>query len=344
MTLSQKCPDTTELRGVMADKALITGVAGQDGTYLAEHLLKIGYEIHGTDTDPARLAKAEELLAQSTGPGKFFPHVVDSASFTDLSDLVRATHPDEVYNLAADTSVEHSFSDPLATAHSVAVGTANLIQAISLNQPETRIFQASTAEMFGNSPGPQNEDTVLAPLSPYACAKVYAHQLAAMHRNCYDMYICSGIMFNHESPRRDVRFVSRKITFGIARILAGDISSINLGNLTAKRDWGHARDYVTAMQLMLQQAEPVDYVIATGTSHSVTEFLEIAFGLVGLEWREHVVVDPDLRRPSDPADLLGDATRARTRLGWEPSIDLAELIHEMLRHDLAAFDLEGKLP
>jgi GDPmannose 4,6-dehydratase len=329
---------------VMADKALITGVAGQDGTYLAESLLTLGYEVHGTDTDPTRLGKADELLARITGPGKFFPHLADSASFTDLNDLVRATQPDEIYNLAADTSVEHSFSDPLATAHSVAVGTANLIQAVSLNNPNARIFQASTAEMFGNSPGPQNEDTALAPLSPYACAKVYAHQLAAMHRNCYNMYICSGIMFNHESPRRDVRFVSRKITFGIARILAGEINSISLGNLSARRDWGHARDYVTAMQLMLRQRDPVDYVIATGTSHSVIEFLEIAFGFVGLDWREHVVEDPDLRRPSDPVDLFGDATRARTRLGWKPSVGLVELIHEMLRHDLAAFDLGRMLP
>jgi GDPmannose 4,6-dehydratase len=328
----------------MADKALITGVAGQDGTYLAEFLLKIGYEVHATDRDPVQLAKAEERLAQSTGPGKFFPHLVDSASFTDLSDLVRATQPDEVYNLAADTSVEHSFSDPLATAHSVAVGTANLIQAVRLNRPEARIFQASSAEMFGNSPGPQNEDTKLAPMSPYACAKVYAHQLAAMHRNCYDMYICSGIMFNHESPRRDVRFVSRKITSGIARIIAGDISTISLGNLSARRDWGHARDYVTAMRLMLQQRDPADYVIATGASHSVTEFLEIAFGLVGLEWQEHVIVNPDLRRPSDPVNLIGDTTRARNRLGWKPSIGLTELIHEMLRHDLAAVNLERKLP
>jgi GDPmannose 4,6-dehydratase len=327
----------------MADKALITGVAGQDGTYLAEFLLKIGYEVHGTDKDPVRLAKAEELLAQSTGPGKFFPHLVDSASFTDLSDLVHATQPDEVYNLAADTSVEHSFSDPLATAHSVAIGTANLLQAVSLNLPEARIFQASSAEMFGNSPGPQNEDTELAPMSPYACAKVYAHQLAAMHRNCYNMYICSGIMFNHESPRRDVRFVSRKITSGVARILAGEISTISLGNLSARRDWGHARDYVPAMRLMLQQADPVDYVIATGTSHSVIDFLEIAFGLVGLEWQEHVIVRPDLLRPSDPVDLIGDTTRARTRLGWKPSIGLTELIREMLRHDLAAVKLEGKL-
>ena len=327
----------------MADKALITGVAGQDGTYLAEFLLKLGYEVHGTDKDPARLARAEELLAQGTGPGKFFPYLVDSASFTDLSDLVRAVQPDEVYNLAADTSVEHSFSNPLATAHSVAVGTANLIQAVSLNRPEARIFQASSAEMFGNSPGPQNEDTELAPMSPYACAKVYAHQLAAMYRNCYNVYICSGIMFNHESPRRDVHFVSRKITSGIARIIAGEISTISLGNLSARRDWGHARDYVTAMQLMLQQRDPVDYVIATGASHSVTELLEIAFGLVGLDWQEHVTVDPELRRPSDPVNLLGDTTRARSQLGWKASVGVTELIHEMLRHDLAAVNLEGKL-
>ena len=221
------------------------------------------------------------------------------------------------------------------------MGAANLIQAVSLNQPEARIFQASSAEMFGDSPGPQNEDTALAPLSPYACAKVYAHHLAAMHRNYYDMYICSGIMFNHESPRRDTRFISRKVTSGIARVLSGDLDAITLGNLSARRDWGHARDYVKAMWTMLQQEEPADYVIATGTSHSVTEFLEIAFGLVGLEWRRHVVEDPDLRRPSDPADLQGDSTRARTQLGWKPTVGLVELIREMLQHDLTALNLDS---
>lgn len=327
----------------MAPKALVTGVAGQDGTYLTEFLLESGYEVHGTDKDAARLAKAEELLTGSAAPGHFFPHLADSATFAELSDVIRSTLPDEVYNLAADTSVEHSFTDPLATAHSVAVGAANLIQAVRLNQPEARIFQASSAEMFGNSPGPQNEDTALAPLSPYACAKVYAHQLAAMHRNCYNMYICSGIMFNHESPRRDIRFVSRKITSGIARILSGDINVISFGNLNARRDWGHARDYVVAMWLMLQQKSPADYVIATGASHTVSDFLEIAFGLVGLEWREYVVVDPDLLRPSDPAHLIGDSTRVRTRLGWKPTVGLVELIREMLQYDLAALNLDSAL-
>jgi GDPmannose 4,6-dehydratase len=327
----------------MARKALVTGVAGQDGTYLAELLLKSGYEVHGTDKDAARLAKADELLTGSSASGLFFPHLADSAAFAELNNVVRSTRPDEVYNLAADTSVEYSFTDPLATAHSVAVGAANLIQAVRLNQSEARIFQASSAEMFGNSPGPQNEDTAFAPLSPYACAKVYAHQLAAMHRDCFNMYICSGIMFNHESPRRGTRFVSRKITSGIARILSGDIDAISLGNLSARRDWGHARDYVVAMWLMLQQKDPADYVIATGASHTVTEFLEISFGLVGLKWRDHVVVDPDLFRPSDPAHLVGDSARARTQLGWKPTVGLVELIYEMLLDDLAALKLDSAI-
>jgi GDPmannose 4,6-dehydratase len=327
----------------MARKALGTGVAGQDGTYLAEFLLESGYEVHGTDKDAARLADAERLLAARGGPGHFFPYLADSVKFAELNQVVRSIRPAEVYNLAAETSVEHSFADPLASAHSVAIGTANLIQAVRSNQSEARIFQASSSEMFGNSLGPQDENTEFAPLSPYACAKVYAHQLASMYRHCYSMFICSGIMFNHESPRRDARFVSRKITSGIARILSGDIDKISLGNLNARRDWGHARDYIAAMWLMLQQDDPSDYVIATGVSHTVTEFLEIAFALVGLEWQDHVIVDPSLLRPSDPAHLLGDSTRVRTQLGWEPTVGLTEIIREMLQHDLGALNLDGVL-
>jgi GDPmannose 4,6-dehydratase len=333
----------TRQRGVTVRKALVTGVAGQDGTYLAEFLLASGYEVHGTDNDSARLAEAETLLKGRADSGQFFPHLVDSAEFSGLNDVIRQTRPAEIYNLAADTSVEHSFTEPLATAHSVVLGTANLMEAVRLNNSEARVFQASSSEMFGDSPAPQNEESVFAPVSPYACAKVYAHQLAAIYRHSYNMYVCSGILFNHESPRRDPCFVSRKITSGIARILSGEIDAISLGNLTARRDWGHARDYVMAMWLMLQQQYPTDYVVATGVSHTVTEFLEIAFELVGLEWQGHVVVDPGLLRPSDPAHLLGDSTRARLQLGWRPTVGLGEIIYEMLQHDLAAANLDGAL-
>jgi GDPmannose 4,6-dehydratase len=197
--------------------------------------------------------------------------------------------------------------------------------------------------MYGNSQAPQDESSKFAPVSPYACAKVHAHHLAAVYRRSYNMHISAGILFNHESPRRSTDFVSRKITSGIAQILSGDIDSIGLGNLSARRDWGHARDYVRAMWLMLQQESPSDYVIATGISHTVQEFLEISFSMVSLDWRDYVVADPKLMRPADPAHLRGDATRARTRLDWNPTMTLNDIIYEMLKHDLAARNLQGKL-
>jgi GDPmannose 4,6-dehydratase len=341
--LASAPPTTKPSWGVMIRKALVTGVAGQDGTYLAEFLLKSGYEIHGTDNSADGLAKAETLLKGSAGSERLFLHLADSTRFSELNEIIRQTQPTEIYNLAAQTRVDQSFTEPLATAYSVAIGTANLLQAARLNSPDARIFQASSSEMFGDVPAPQNEDTVFAPVSPYASAKVYAHHLAAIHRRSYNMYVCSGILFNHESSRRDPHFVSRKITSGIAQILSGKINTISLGNLAARRDWGHAREYVLAMWLMLQQDYPVDYVIATGVSYTVQEFLEIAFTLVDLDWRDHVTKDPKLLRPADPMHLQGDATRARLHLGWQPTVGLHEMIYEMLRHDLKAYNLDGAL-
>ena len=327
----------------MIRRALVTGVAGQDGTYLAEFLLESGYEVHGTDNDAIGLAEMEALLKEPCHSERLFLHLADSTEFSEVNEIVRETHPTEIYNLAAQTRVDRSFIEPLATANSVAIGTANLLHAVRLNDTDTRIFQASSSEMFGDVRGPQNEETAFVPVSPYGCAKVHAHHLATVYRNSYDMYVCSGILFNHESPRRDPHFVSRKITSGIAQILAGKIDTISLGNLTAKRDWGHARDYVEAMWLMLQQDSPADYVIATGVSHTVAQFLEIAFTMVDLDWRDHVIEDRNLLRPADPAHLQGDATRAHRHLGWRPTVMLNEMIYEMLHHDLSAYNLDGAL-
>lgn len=327
----------------MARRALITGIAGQDGAYLSELLLDSGYEVHGTDTDADALADVEALLRSRGAADRTFLRLADSSKFTELAEVVYETQPAEIYNLAAQTRVDRSFIEPLSTAHSVAIGTANLLHAVRVNNSSARIFQASSSEMYGNSPAPQNEHTAFAPISPYACAKVYAHDLAAMYRYTYGMYICSGILFNHESPRRSPDFVSRKITSGIAQILSGDTEKISLGNLSARRDWGHARDYVLAMWLMLQQERPDDYVVATGVSYTVRDFLEMAFELVGLNWRNHVVEDPSLMRPTDPPHLQGDATRARIQLNWNPAVTLDKLVLEMLQHDLAARGLGDKL-
>jgi GDPmannose 4,6-dehydratase len=310
---------------------------------LAEFLLGSGYEVHGTDNDAVGLAEMEALLKEHTRSERLFLYLADSTVFSELNEVVRQTRPTEVYNLAAQTRVDQSFIEPLVTAQSVAIGTANLLQAVRLNGSDARVFQASSSEMFGDVPAPQNEDSAFAPVSPYACAKVHAHHLAAAYRRSYNMYVCSGILFNHESPRRDPHFVSRKITSGIAHILSGKAETISLGNLAAKRDWGHARDYVVAMWLMLQQDSPQDYVIATGASYSVTQFLEIAFGLADLDWRDHVIEDPGLLRPADPAHLQGDAIRARLRLGWRPTVRLNELIYEMLHHDLTRHNIGGPL-
>ena len=324
-------------------KALVTGVAGQDGTYLAEFLLESGYEVHGTDNDAVGLAEAEALIKAGSHSERLFLHLADSTEFSELNHVVRRVRPNEIYNLAAQTRVDHSFIEPLATTQSVAVGTANLLDAVRMNNPDARVFQASSSEMFGDTPTPQDEDSAFAPVSPYACAKVCAHHLAATYRRAYGMYVCSGILFNHESPRRDPHFVSRKITLGIAQILSGKTDTISLGNLTAKRDWGHARDYVVAMWYMLQQDSPADFVIATGVSHTVAQFAEIAFTLVGLDWRDHITEDPDLLRPADPAHLQGDATRARLSLGWKPEVGLEEMVYEMLQNDLGAHNIVGAL-
>jgi GDPmannose 4,6-dehydratase len=312
-------------------KALITGITGQDGSYLAEFLLEKDYDVFG--------------LVRSTSLGTFerIEHILDrihviEGDMLDDGSLVRAlksSEPDEVYNLAAHSFVQRSFGQPVFTADVTALGVARILEAIRETNPGIRFYQASSSEMFGNTPeSPQNEDTLLVPASPYAVAKVFGHLFTQNYRRAYGQFACSGICFNHESPRRGIHFVTRKVTDGVARISLGMSDKLRLGNLDARRDWGFAGDYVKAMWLMLQQDEPDDYVIATGANHSVRELCEFAFGLIGRDYREHVVIDEANMRPSDVADLRGDASKAKRALGWEPTIDFEGLIEMMVKADV----------
>ncbi len=313
-------------------KALITGVTGQDGSYLAEFLLEKNYEVFG--------------LVRSTSLGTFerIDHLLDRITLVegdmlDDGSLIRAlksSQPDEVYNLAAHSFVQRSFGQPVFTADVNALGVARILDAIRETSPSVRFYQASTSEMFGNTNESfQNEDTLLVPASPYAVAKVFGHLLTQNYRRAYGLFACSGILFNHESPRRGLHFVTRKVTDGVARISLGLAETLKLGNLDARRDWGFAGDYVRAMWLMLQQDKPRDFVIATGVNHSVRDLCELAFGLVNLDYRDHVVVDEVNLRPSDVPDLRGDASRAREVLGWEPTVQFEELIQMMVEADVA---------
>jgi len=316
----------------MKRKALISGVGGQDGSYLVELLLGKGYEVYGFDIDDASLRR---LLV----PSCVTLHRSDVTSGSEMTRLLSDIRPAEVYHLAAQTRVDWSFVEPLATTHSIAVGTATLLEAVRTVVPDCRFFQASSSEMFGDTPGPQREDSALAPISPYGCAKVFAHHLVATYRRSYGLWAAAGILFNHESERRSTDFVSRKITRAVAEIVAGKRDIVALGNLDARRDWGHARDYVDAMWRIMAQPSPRDYVIASGHNHSVAEFAELAFSLVGLSWTDHVVTDARFLRPTDPSDLRGDAALAKSELGWKPSITFTELVRRMLDADLDACDV-----
>ncbi len=313
-------------------RALITGITGQDGSYLAEFLLERGYEVFG--------------LVRSTSLGTFerIEHILGRVQIIhgdmlDDGSLVRAlktARPDEVYNLAAHSFVQRSFGQPVFTADVTGLGVARMLEAIRETDPTIRFYQASSSEMFGNTnESPQNESTLLVPASPYAVAKVFGHLLTQNYRRAYGLFACSGILFNHESPRRGMHFVTRKVTDGAARISLGMADTLKLGNLDARRDWGYAGDYVQAMWMMLQQDEPDDFVIASGKNHSVKALCELAFGLVGLDYREHVVVDEANLRPSDVAELLGDSSKARSVLGWQPTVDFETLIRMMVEADVA---------
>jgi GDPmannose 4,6-dehydratase len=317
-------------------RALITGITGQDGSYLAELLLGKDYEVHGL------VRRSSSFNTERIEPIYQDPHAPDyrlRLSYGDLEDgsalanLIAQIEPDEVYNLGAQSHVRVSFDMPEYTASTVALGTLRLLEAVRPLGKSCRFYQASSSEMFGAAPPPQHEGTPFMPRSPYACAKVFAHQLCRNYRDAYGMFIACGILFNHESPRRGIPFVTRKITRTAARVKHGLDRKLYLGNLDARRDWGFAGDYVEAMWRMLQQDAPDDYVIATGESHSVREVLDIAFGELGLPWQPYVEFDPRYLRPTEVDHLHGDASRARARLGWKPKVTFTELIRMMVRAD-----------
>jgi GDPmannose 4,6-dehydratase len=329
----------------VAKRALITGITGQDGSYLAELLLEKGYEVHGvvrrsSSMNRSRIDHLEHAHPSHLEGARFTLHYGDMTDSGGLNRTVMTVEPDEIYNLAAQSQVQISFDQPEYTGNTDGLGTTRLLEAIRATGRGTRFYQASTSEMFGSTPPPQNEQTPFHPRSPYGVAKVYAHWMTVNYREAYDMFACSGILFNHESPRRGENFVTRKVTRGVASIVAKRSTKIRLGNLESKRDWGHAKDYVQAMWLMLQQDKPDDYVIATGVQWTIRQLAELAFGLVGLDWQDHVEVDKAYFRPADVPDLRGDASKARARLGWRPTIAFPEMIREMLESDLAAAGLE----
>ena len=312
-------------------RALITGITGQDGSYLAEFLLEKGYTVFGM----VRRASKDNFERLEHIRHRIDLRQADLLDQLSLIRLLEESRPHEVYNLAAQSFVPTSWSQPVLTAEFTALGVTRVLDAIRLVDPSLRFYQASSSEMFGKVPQtPQNELTPFHPRSPYGVAKVYGHSITVNYRESYGLFACSGILFNHESPRRGLEFVTRKVTDAVARIKFGLARELRLGNLDAWRDWGFAADYVQAMWLMLQQDCPDDYVVATGESHSIQELVELAFSHAGLDWHEYVVVDPTLRRPAEVDRLLGDATKARQKLGWSPKIRFPELIQMMVDADL----------
>ncbi len=311
--------------------ALITGITGQDGSYLAELLLEKGYEVYG-------------LIRRLSTPNiSRIEHIFDKINLVEgdltdqssLNNALKKIQPDEVYNLAAQSFVGTSWNQPVLTGDVTGMGAVRLLEAVRYFCRDARIYQASSSEMFGKvSEMPQNENTKFYPRSPYGYAKVYAYWACVNYRESYNMHISNGILFNHESPRRGLEFVTRKITDGTARIYHGLSKELKLGNLDSKRDWGYAGDYVKAMWLMLQQEEPGDFVVATGESHSVREFMKLAFNEVGLNWEEHVKIDPKLFRPAEVDYLVGDYSKAKRALGWEPEVNFEELVRMMVKADI----------
>ena len=323
----------------MSKVALITGVTGQDGAYLVEFLLSKGYKVIGAFR---RASTVNTARLDALGIAKDLELVpLDLTDHGNMRRVIEAVAPDEVYNLAAQSFVGVSFEQPVTTGEITGVGAVRLLETIREVNTQIRFYQASTSEMFGKAQEvPQNENTAFHPRSPYAASKLYAHWSTVIYREAYGMHTSSGILFNHESPLRGAEFVTRKIALGAARIKYGLQGELRLGNLDAKRDWGYAKEYVEAMWLMLQQPEPDDYVIATGETHSVKEFVEAAFEVVGLDWQQYVVIDPTFMRPAEVDFLLGDYSKARQKLGWKPKTTFKELVSLMVEADLrrAAFE------
>jgi GDPmannose 4,6-dehydratase len=338
--------------GAMTDslprKALVTGISGQDGSYLAELLLSKGYEVHGIvrRSSSFNTARIDHLYRDPHERGvHLFTHYGDLTDPVALTKLLYELQPDEIYHLGAQSHVRVSFDIPEYTFDVTGAGTLRLLEAIRESGVQTRFYQASSSEMFGSAPPPQSEHTPFHPRSPYAVAKVAAYWAAVNYREAYGMYACNGILFNHESERRGETFVTRKITRAVARIKHGLQDKLYLGNLDAKRDWGYAPDYVEAMWLMLQADTPDDFVIATGETHSVREFLELSFTHAGLEWEPHVEIDPRYFRPSEVDVLLGDPSKAREELGWAPKVGFEELVRIMVDADVTALEdqMAGKV-
>jgi GDPmannose 4,6-dehydratase len=324
-------------------RALITGITGQDGSYLAELLLEKGYEVHGLirRSSSINTGRIDHLYEDPHVPDRrLILHHGDMSDSAHLARLIDEVRPREVYNLAAQSHVKVSFEAPEYTSDVDALGTLRLLEAISHCDPTIRLYQASTSELFGSAPPPQNEKTPFHPRSPYGVSKIFAYWIVVNYREAYGMFASNGILFNHESPRRCETFVTRKVTRAVARIAAGRQDAVYLGNLDAKRDWGYAPDYVRAMWMMLQQPTPMDLVFSTGEQHSVREFAELAFRLVGLDWEKYVRIDRAYLRPAEVDTLLGDSAKAREVLGWKPAVSFAELVRVMVEADLKAEGLE----
>ncbi len=312
-------------------KALITGITGQDGSYLAEFLLEKGYKVSGI----VRRSSTEANERIDGIKDKITLKQADLLDQLSLIDAIREEEPDEIYNLAAQSFVPASWAQPVLTGEFTALGVTKVLESIRLVNPKIRMYQASSSEMFGKvQETPQKETTGFYPRSPYGVAKVYGHWITVNYRESYNLFACSGILFNHESPRRGREFVSRKVTEAVAKIKLGITDKVYLGNLDAKRDWGFAGDYVKAMWQMLQQDEPDDFVVATGKTHSVRDLVEVAFSHAGLNWKDHVETDPSLIRPAEVDLLIGDSSKAKNKLGWEPEVGFEELIKMMVDADL----------
>ncbi|MEY3019074.1 MAG: hypothetical protein RLZZ272_58 [Actinomycetota bacterium] len=319
-------------------RALITGITGQDGSYLAELLLDKGYEVHGLirRASTFNTARIDHLYRDPHDPeARLFLHYGDLSDGSRLVTLLQTLRPTEIYHLAAQSHVRVSFDEPEHTGDTTGLGTTRLLEAVRIAEVETRFYQASSSEMFGASPPPQDESTPFHPRSPYGAAKVYSYWMARNYREAHGVHAVNGILFNHESPRRGETFVTRKITMAVARIAAGLQDELHLGNLDARRDWGYAPEYVEGMWRMLQADEPRDYVLATGTSYSVGDFVRFAFEHAGLDWERHVRFDPRYLRPSEVDDLVGDASLARDELGWTPEVLTPELARLMVDADRA---------
>jgi GDPmannose 4,6-dehydratase len=318
-------------------KALVTGITGQDGSYLTELLLSKGYLVYGIirRSSSFNTARIDHIYQDPHDPNpKMRLMYGDLNDASSLNKIIRTVQPDEIYNLGAQSHVRVSFDVPEYTGEITALGAIRLLEAIRETGVKTKFYQASSSEMFGNAPSPQNEQTPFQPRSPYGVAKLYAHWMTINYREAYDLFACTGILFNHESPRRGETFVSRKITKAAARIKLGLQQKLFLGNLDAKRDWGYAADYMEAVWLMLQQDQADDYVIATGETHSVRDFLNEAFGHIGLDWQKHVEIDPRYYRPTEVDLLLGDASKARRKLDWQPKVGFKDLVRKMIDADL----------